>query len=230
MTTNHHTPITTGAPANASTVNNPLGQLDSAITTLDTSLASSAQSIGAWIPLYSNTLSVGGEFDVDLSTSPATSCDHIIIKMLLRGTGNVTDNLDYVHIAFNTDTTTTTGNYWRQHYFGRGASLLANASQSAQIANAPNTLSDSSAFVVVNLEIPFFRGSHQKIVASNYYTLANTTTLDGWVGQFAVRWLNTAAITRIRIRTDNHPTDKLAIGSKIQVWGIKSLDVLTNSF
>ncbi len=39
MTTNHHTPITTGAPANASTVNDPLGQLDSALTTTNTNLA-----------------------------------------------------------------------------------------------------------------------------------------------------------------------------------------------
>ena len=34
MTSNYHTPITTGAAANASTVNNPLGQLDDAITDL----------------------------------------------------------------------------------------------------------------------------------------------------------------------------------------------------
>ncbi len=33
MTTNHHTPISVGAPANAATFNSPLGQLDSAIDT-----------------------------------------------------------------------------------------------------------------------------------------------------------------------------------------------------
>lgn len=34
MSTNYHTAITTGAAANASTVNSPLGQLDQAITNL----------------------------------------------------------------------------------------------------------------------------------------------------------------------------------------------------
>jgi hypothetical protein len=35
MTTNHHTPITSGAAANASTINSPLSQLDTKITSLD---------------------------------------------------------------------------------------------------------------------------------------------------------------------------------------------------
>jgi len=35
MTTNHHTDITTGAAANAETVNSPLGELDQAITDID---------------------------------------------------------------------------------------------------------------------------------------------------------------------------------------------------
>jgi hypothetical protein len=34
MTTNYHTVVTVGAPANAVTINNPLGQLDDAITDL----------------------------------------------------------------------------------------------------------------------------------------------------------------------------------------------------
>lgn len=38
MTTNHHTPISVGAPANATTFNSPLGQLDSAIDTATTNL------------------------------------------------------------------------------------------------------------------------------------------------------------------------------------------------
>lgn len=38
MTTNYHTPLSTGAPANASTVNNPLGQLDSTLTTTNINL------------------------------------------------------------------------------------------------------------------------------------------------------------------------------------------------
>jgi len=36
MTSNYHTPLTFGAPANAATVNAPLAQLDSAIAGLAT--------------------------------------------------------------------------------------------------------------------------------------------------------------------------------------------------
>lgn len=39
MTTNHHTPLSTGAQANVATINNPLSQLDSAISALDTDLS-----------------------------------------------------------------------------------------------------------------------------------------------------------------------------------------------
>lgn len=36
MTTSYHTPVSTGAAANASTINNPLGQLDAALVAMDT--------------------------------------------------------------------------------------------------------------------------------------------------------------------------------------------------
>lgn len=42
MTTNHHTAISTGAAANASTFNNPLGQLDAQITTNAAAIAANA--------------------------------------------------------------------------------------------------------------------------------------------------------------------------------------------
>lgn len=236
MTTNHHTPITTGAPANASTVNNPLGQLDSALTTTNTSLNSvmnSGKTIGAWIPLFNQTATaLQDEFDVNLATITvdgiaATSCDHLIFKMLLRT--NSTEGLDSLRLIFNEDTVTDSGNYYRQHLFGRGttATPVNNLLQISQFANAPDANVNASSFVVVNMEVPFFNGSHHKMATSNYYA-HTSTTLDGWVGQIALRWFNTAPITRIRFRTDNYPTHKFDIGSKIQVWGIKSLDVLTS--
>ncbi len=49
MTTNYHTDITTGAAANASVVNSPLGQLDDAITDLYGGAGVTDQLLKEWV-------------------------------------------------------------------------------------------------------------------------------------------------------------------------------------
>ncbi|HRF94837.1 MAG TPA: hypothetical protein PLZ51_06580 [Aggregatilineales bacterium] len=70
MTTNHHTAIAVGAPANASTFNAPLGQLDSAIDTLDTAVDGALADVATLDTTVSNLISGAGGFtQLNLSTT-----------------------------------------------------------------------------------------------------------------------------------------------------------------
>jgi len=71
MTTNHHTAIANGAPANASTFNTPLGQLDSAIDTATTTANTANSSANASASNLSNLIAGASGFtQLNLSTSP----------------------------------------------------------------------------------------------------------------------------------------------------------------
>lgn len=70
MTTNHHTPISVGAPANALTFNAPLGQLDSAIDALDADVASAVADVATNTTTISNLLAGATGFtQLNLSTT-----------------------------------------------------------------------------------------------------------------------------------------------------------------
>jgi len=71
MTTNHHTAIANGAPANASTFNTPLGQLDNAIETATTTANTANSSANASASNLSNLIAGASGFtQLSLSTSP----------------------------------------------------------------------------------------------------------------------------------------------------------------
>lgn len=70
MTTNHHTPIAIGAPANASTFNSPLGQLDNAITNLATDVSDAVSDVATNTTTLNNLVSGASGFtQLNLSTS-----------------------------------------------------------------------------------------------------------------------------------------------------------------
>jgi hypothetical protein len=70
MTTNHHTPIAIGAPANANTFNTPLGQLDSAITDLTTDVSDAVSDVANLNTTVTNLLAGASGFtQLNLSTT-----------------------------------------------------------------------------------------------------------------------------------------------------------------
>jgi len=70
MTTNHHTPIAIGAPANASTFNTPLGQLDDAITDLATDVSDAVSDVASLNTTVTNLLAGASGFSqLNLSTT-----------------------------------------------------------------------------------------------------------------------------------------------------------------
>lgn len=90
MTSNYHTPIPTNSPANASTFNAPMGQLDNAIGTVNTALNNLIAGVTQQI-----TLENSGTYQV--TTGVINVVDDIFV-MLQSETGT-TDNLDSINGA-----------------------------------------------------------------------------------------------------------------------------------
>lgn len=103
MSTNHHTPIATGAARTAAVVNAPLSALDTAITTLDTDLNTAEASI-ALLLLKSNPVQ-GGMLNGKIVTSVTSNNLKVEIKTLANADPSGSDPV-YVRIGNSVRTLT----------------------------------------------------------------------------------------------------------------------------
>ncbi len=141
-----------------------------------------------------------GEFDFD---SIPSGYDRLIIEGVVRSDAAVT--ADNMHMYLNTDTTN--ANYYRQNSAGSNGSTSSSESAAPVIAVITGAPSPANDYSPISIVIENYTGPYSKTALGNF-TLRRTST-DTAAGQIGYFTSITAAITRVRLRTDNHATDQL---------------------
>lgn len=169
---------------------------------------------------YEEILGGTGAFDVTLSSISTwdSNVKTIIIEVGLRSTVSATS--DDIYILFNNDTTA--GNYHRQlnGVVDGIASVAENAVPLIMRSTGATSTASSFATGKITIAMP---NSTSYLKSAKVESQAYLTTAAMVVDNGAVYWVTggTAAITRIQIRTDNHPTEQFAANSYIRMMFIK---------
>jgi hypothetical protein len=170
--------------------------------------------------LYDATLGSDGAFDV---SSIDQTYDDLEITCELRST-SVSGTNDGTRIFFNNDTTDT--DYRSVSSFGNGSVVTSATGDAAVFGTVPNDAATADAFSHTTLRILGYTSAKLKTAASRVdFRDAAATQQTQHRGVF---WENTAAINRIMIRTDNHPTDTFKTGSRLIIIGYKDMDIVTD--
>lgn len=163
------------------------------------------------VELSRTTLGAAGNFDI---SGISGSYDHLILRAQLRG--DVAATNDNVVMFFNNDTTE--GNYLRAvAYWGStSGSGLATTMFACPAGN-----SQANDFGQVEIHIYNYADTSQ---TKNYMARSSmrwdATTFYLYINHG--NWGNTAAITRITLQPDGYATNKFAIGSFLQIVGVKT--------
>lgn len=155
-----------------------------------------------------------GDFDFN---NIASEYDRLIIRGNIRG--DVAGTLEETVCYLNADTTA--GNYNAQHNHAFNASNFATESATAIVAYGSAAGSPASDYTQIECVIEEPNSAHNKLIMSRY--TANVDTNQQRVGMSAVTSIITAAITRVRIQTDNDPTDELF--GILTLYGEKDEDI-----
>jgi hypothetical protein len=140
--------------------------------------------------------------DFDFNNIPS-GFNRIIIEGAVRG--DVSSTLDAVVLYMNADTTAS--NYHRQWVGGSNNSTTGSEVAEARIGSAAAASSPSGSYSYLKLTIEDYAGSNLKIATSISNTYRDTDNIQVLLTSTVSSI--TAAITRIRIQTDNDPTDQL---------------------
>lgn len=159
-----------------------------------------------------------GGFNIDVSGAPATDCLHLEIFVALRGTVSATFELAY--IFFNNDTTVANYRYSVLSWSEAAANPAAAGSAIPRIMTTTAASSPTNEYSFGRILVPFFRATtfahHARVHGNNFATGASS--IGGTEAE--TRWTGvTTAITNIKIRTDNHPTDTWTSNSSVIVVG-----------
>jgi hypothetical protein len=177
--------------------------------------------------LWETVLSGSGTFDTDNAddegrTGFSSTYETLVIEYSLRSTAGGTNDIVYMYL--NADTTNT--NYRTRRV--STAAQTANANLPT-IAIATGASSPSNAYTMGQIYIAGYNGGDNKTAYSIDSGRFDTTTLFSLGHYTTYAWTNSttasAAITRIRIVTDNNPTDKFAAGSYLRIIGYKTRTV-----
>ena len=147
------------------------------------------------------TNATAGEFDFN---SIPSGYDRLIIKGYMRS--DTADVQDSVEIFLNEDLTPS--NYFRQ--FLTAINNIENTPEGTGcfIANIPAATAPASSYCDIVISIENYDSSaHRKMLISDFGSFRQTTEL--YMGKIAVTSAITAAVTRVRLRTDNHATDQM---------------------
>jgi hypothetical protein len=159
----------------------------------------------------------GGAGDFDFN-SIAAGYDRLIIKGTLRG--DVTAEAELVNIYLNDDTTD--GNYHSQrNSVSNGVGVFTEGANPAGLI-VTGASSPANQFATVKIEIESPNDANNKVVLSTYTMRENAGGMR--VGTIGVTSSVTAALTRIRIQSDNDPTDELF--GTLTLYGEKDEDIL----
>jgi hypothetical protein len=155
--------------------------------------------LGAKVLIETITNTAAGEFDFD--NIPA-GFSRLVIEGQLRGDVGSGEKLWGI---LNEDTTAT--NYHSQMIRANGIATVGAESNDSFMANLTGGSSPANAYASVRIVIEGYDNAWLKTMQTTYGTYeANDHTL---VGTTSVTSALTAAITRVRLRTDNNPTDEL---------------------
>lgn len=147
------------------------------------------------------TLGSAGEFD--FNSIPA-GFNRLIITGLVRG--DVSATSDLVYVILNADTTL--ANYHSQRIAGIDNTAFATEFDNQPlISGCPGASSPSGLYGALTIVIEDYAGSHRKAVGCDSFVPRDASTLEA--SKYITLSSITAAITRVRIRTDNHSTDQL---------------------
>jgi len=163
------------------------------------------------------TLTNNGSFE---SIPIPTGFDSLEILWALRSTVSATS--DVGRIWFNGDTTD--ANYSNQYVNGLFTTVVTARGDNAQLRELTGSTSTAGDYGVAHMLIPFHQqpGVRRNIL-SLYADRRDATSHE--VSIQAFNWESTEPITSITIRTDNHPTDLLVAGSRVQVFGLGTFAV-----
>jgi hypothetical protein len=164
---------------------------------------------------YEEKLTGSGAFDVTLSGISFfdSNVKTLEIEVVIRST--VSSTFDGAYLLFNNDTTTT--NYYRQNLSASAGAIntVTDASPSL-LAFIPASASPPNSFFIGTIRVPNINSTNHRKIAyvhgAGQYETSNMRVNAG-----GVFWNNTSAITRIQIRTDNHPTDLFATNSEMRI-------------
>jgi hypothetical protein len=160
---------------------------------------------------YEETLASAGSFDTGANGIPQTG-DVLEIDMLLRG--DVAANSDLAYLLFNGDTTV--GNYQSLVYSSDNLGTGRRTFSAPVIADTTAGNSPSNSFAQVHVRISgYSEASRLKTAIANvtlYYTSGVIQR-----GMWTMVWVDTDAINRIQVVTDNDPTNKFDVGSWVQI-------------
>jgi|GEM_PF-4281558 len=167
---------------------------------------------------WEQTLGANGSFDIDLTTITGYDANVTKLEIQLGIRGAVSALSDQLYIFMNNDLVLT--NYYRQtHGASAGAATLGQANE-LLIAVFPAATSPAGAFGSYNVTVNNPRNTNmRKVIKIEGAGELDATTLR--VENGAVTWRNTAAITRIQVRSSNNPTNLIATNSIMRIRFIK---------
>lgn len=167
--------------------------------------------------IQEQTSTVGAVFDFD--NIPA-DYDRLIIEGSITGSGAEIERL--VEIFFNEDTTGS--NYHAQRSaVGDNNAVGGQEYADSRVGRVTAQTAPTDSVTRFRLEIEGHSDSNLKIARSTYTTYKNTDIIEA--GSYSVVSAVSAALTRIRIQTDNSPTSDLIGGLKL--YGEKEVQVGT---
>jgi hypothetical protein len=180
-------------------------------------LAAATKTIQTRTVLCTKTFASAGEFDTtnDCSGLNSTYSD-LEINIKSRST-NIGPGFQEMYMLFNNDTTTS--NYVYQNLYGLTTTAAASNTSTPYIATIPDAATTAGSFGNTKISIPRYRDAQFKN-SQGFWTF-NINTVNDFVGITSHSWENTAAITRITLRIDTAPTDQFAIGTYVELIGIK---------
>jgi len=166
------------------------------------------------VELYRSTLSGSGNFDV---SSISQAYDHLVIYLVARS--SVEAENDRIRIFLNNDTTATNYRYVTLNT-KTGAAAARGSGDEPDLYYVPAaTSTDDNGYLNI-VDIPLYASDKRKQIFSRM-GMSNLTY--EWVAITTVGWESTAAINRITIQPDGYPTDAFAIGSFLQIIGVKTV-------
>jgi hypothetical protein len=148
------------------------------------------------------------------------SYNDLMVVAIIRG--SYSGPLIGLQLQLNNDTGS---NYLWQRMEGTGTSAVAQSSSGAaaviRAGEAPGTTATASYFSYTQILIPGYTStSWNKTVNVLNGGASDTTATGQWTNHMLGQWNNTAAVTRVKLFTNDGAGGNLVIGSTMRIYGI----------
>lgn len=169
--------------------------------------------------LYDNTLSGAGTFDTD----PTDLSGYDDLEILLVARGARTDVNEDLKWCFNNDTTD--ANYLRLKLRMDSNNTSKLAAADTALGNVPGNSGTAGLAGTFHGIIPLYAGTtwDKHLLGSSGSNGGSPLYLGLYSG--VLEWHNTAAITRVAV--SGFTTANLVAGSRLRIWGVKQVAVVT---